>query len=1054
MRHISAILGVLLAVLPAGAQGFGQGFGGAPVFSPITATDDDITFNAYPNGDRIPDYSFCGYMAGEAALPDLLKDSSVPVIRLEAPAGDATSLLQGIIDHASTLPVQSNGFRAVVLLDKGTFNIGGALKISTGGIVIRGSGPGTVIKGTGFSRETLIRIEGKDDRTYSEQKAIACEYLPVNSTVIPLEAGHGFKAGDKVRITRPSPQNWIADLGADKIGLYADYNLPAWRAGDFDLNFDRTVVSADAGSITVDVPLPQSFEAKYGGGYIRSFEWPGRIDHFAVENLTLESEYEKGYPKDEDHRWLAISIDNAIDGWVRRVNAVHFVSSAVAVFNGGSRITVEECKCLEPVGEIGGYRRLSYQTFGQQTLFNRCYSEEGYHDFAVGFSTAGPNAFIQCYAARTHGFSGALGGWSCGTLFDRVTVENDPIKFSYLDLDLQGGGWSSANSLCWQCRAPQIHLSDPPGAHNWAFGSRGQGYGNGSHAQNKLIRPENFYFTQYAQRGATAILSEEMDKIIRYNPDFSQTDAAFAARESARSLEPAWTIDRWIDTLVVRYPLAADAATYVDASTIKLPVKVQKAAEHHPFVLVDGTIAEDGKYLAGGSASTALWQGNPRPSGVRSAKPHLTRFVPGREGTGYTDNLNSVKEYVKDSKLASFYHFPALWYERRRDDHGRMMRADADVWAPFYEQPFARSGQLEANDRLSRYDLNRWNKWYWSRITEFSGIADETGVAFIHEHYLQHNIIEEGAHWADYPWRSSNNINDLGFPEPTYFQGDKRVFMATQFYDLTNATLKEYHRKYIRKSLDAVKDAGNVIHHIGHEYTGPAEFMEFWLSTIKEWEIENGKDVTVALSATKDVTDRILANPELNGVVDVIDIRQWYYRTDGGIFAPEGGVSLAPRQYPRVMDAGRADGECVYKAVREYRERFPEKAVIYTAGRVNGGEWIAFIAGASLCQTPHEVEAKGFYSNALKMSPVDGLCSGNTWACGKPGKGYIVFSTDGEFSVDLSSDNGIYKCAWIDPATGKTVGKVTNVKAGKSNTFTAPQTDGRPTGNLLYIYKN
>ena len=1043
MRHISVILGILLAVLPAGAQGF----------SPITATDDDITFNAYPNGDRIPDYSFCGYMAGEAALPDLLKDSSVPVIRLEAPAGDATSLLQGIIDHASTLPVQSNGFRAVVLLDKGTFNVGGALKISTGGIVIRGSGPGTVIKGTGFSRETLIRIEGKDDRTYSEKKAIACEYLPVNSSIIPLETGHGFKAGDKVRITRPSPQNWISDLGADKIGLYADYNLPAWRAGDFDLNFDRTVVSADAGSITLDVPLPQSFEAKYGGGYVRSFDWPGRIDHFAVENLTLESEYEEGYLKDEDHRWLAISIDNAADGWVRRVNAVHFVSSAVAVFNGGSRITVEECKCLEPVGEIGGYRRLSYQTFGQQTLFNRCYSEEGYHDFSVGFSTAGPNAFVQCYAARTHGFSGALGGWSCGTLFDRVTVENDPIKFSYLDLDLQGGGWSSANSLCWQCRAPQIHLSDPPGAHNWAFGSRGQGYGNGSHAQNKLIRPENFYFTQYAQRGATALLPDELDKIIRYNPDFSQTDAAFAARESARALEPAWTIDRWIDTLVVRYPLAADAATYVDASTIKLPAKVQKVAEHHPFILAGGVISEEGKYLAGGSASTALWQGNPRPSGVRSAKPHLTRFVPGREGTGYTDNLDSVAEYVKAGGLATFYHFPALWYERRRDDHGRMMRADADVWAPFYEQPFARSGQMEANDRLSRYDLNRWNKWYWNRISRFAGIADETGVAFIHEHYLQHNIIEEGAHWADYPWRSSNNINGLGFTEPTYYQGDKRVFMATQFYDLSNAILKGFHRKYIRKSLDAVKDAENVIHHIGHEYTGPAEFIEFWIRTIKEWEAENGKDVTVALSATKDVMDRVLSNPELSDAVEVIDIRQWYYRTDGGVYAPEGGVSLAPRQYPRVMDAGSADADCVYRAVRDYRRLYPRKAVIYTAGRVAGGEWTAFIAGASLCQTPHEVEARGFYSNALTMVPIDGICGGNAWACGKAGKGYIVFSTDKEFSVDLSSDNGTYKCVWINPDTGKTIGNVTKVKAGQSKVFSAPESEGRQTGSLLYLYK-
>lgn len=1051
MKHTLLIMSTLLYALSAGAQGFGPQ---APVFSPLVASDTDITFNAYPNGDRIPDYSFCGYLAGEAGIPDLLEDTSVPVIRLHAPAGDATDLIQGILDHAATLPVRNDGFRAVVLLENGTYNVEGFLTMNANGVVLRGQGPATIIKGTGVSRETLIRIGGKDNRVYSAQKALACDYLPVNSTYIPLEAGHGFKAGDKVRITRPSTQKWISDLGADKIGLYADYNLPAWRAGDFDLNFDRTVTSADEGGITVDVPLPQSFEAEYGGGYVRSFIWTGRMERFAVENLTLESEFEAGMPKDEDHRWLAISIDNATDGWIRRVNARHFVSSAVAIFNGGSRITVEECKSLEPVGEIGGYRRLSFQTFGQQTLFNRCYSEEGYHDFTVGLSTTGPNAFIQCYAARTHGFSGALGGWSCGTLFDRVTVENDPIKFSFLDLDLQGGGYSSANSLCWQCRAPQIHLSDPPGAHNWAYGSRGQGYGNGSHAQNKLIYPENFYFTQYAQRKGEAP-KDEMDKIIRYNPEFSQTDAAFAARESARSLEPAWTMDRWIDTLSAHYPLETLASNAVDASSIKLPAKPVRKVEKHLLRIEGGVVSEDGAYLAGGSTRTALWQGNLRPSGVRSAKIHLTRFVPGREGTGYTDNLDSVAVYVKQSGLASLYHFPALWYERRRDDHGRMMRADADVWAPFYEQPFARSGRMEANDRLSRYDLDRWNKWYWNRITGFSRVADETGVAFVHEHYNQHNIIEEGAHWADYPWRASNNVNDLGFPEPTYFQGDKRVFMASQFYDLSNAKLAAYHKKYIRKSLDAVKDACNVIHHIGTEYTGPAEFMEFWLRTIMEWEAETGKDVTVALSATKDVTDKILSDPVLCSAVDVIDIRQWYYRTDGKIFAPEGGVSLAPRQYPRVMDAGTADGSCIYRAIREYRDRFPGKAVLYNAGgRVAGSGWIAFIAGASLCQIPHNVDVKGFYSNALQMESLPGsACSGQTWACGKAGKGYIIYSADKEFSVDLKADKTGYRLVWIDADTGKVAGKATRVKGGQILNLAAPDpASRRSSGHVAYLY--
>ena len=32
----------------------------------------------------------------------------------------------------------------------------------------------------------------------------------------------------------------------------------------------------------------------------------------------------------------------------------------------------------------------------------------------------------------------------------------------------------------------------------------------------------------------------------------------------------------------------------------------------------------------------------------------------------------------------------------------------------------------------------------------------------------------------------ANNINNTGFPEPVPYAGDKRIFMAEQFYDISN----------------------------------------------------------------------------------------------------------------------------------------------------------------------------------------------------------------------------------------------------------------------------
>ena len=99
----------------------------------------------------------------------------------------------------------------------------------------------------------------------------------------------------------------------------------------------------------------------------------------------------------------------------------------------------------------------------------------------------------------------------------------------------------------------------------------------------------------------------------------------------------------------------------------------------------------------------------------------------------------------------------------------------------------------------------------------------------MNQHYFQHNILEAGAHWVDCPWRTANNINHTGFPEPVPFTGDKRIFMADYFYDLTDPVRKHLHQKYIMDVLDAFADQPNVIHSIGEEFTGPLAFVQFWL---------------------------------------------------------------------------------------------------------------------------------------------------------------------------------------------------------------------------------
>lgn len=106
------------------------------------------------------------------------------------------------------------------------------------------------------------------------------------------------------------------------------------------------------------------------------------------------------------------------------------------------------------------------------------------------------------------------------------------------------------------------------------------------------------------------------------------------------------------------------------------------------MTIVDGRIQMDGALLVGGSHTTPWWNGKLKTNFLKKASPAITRFVPGREGLGLTDRIDSVIDFMKQKNILVFDQNYGLWYDRRRDDHERVRRRDGDVWGPFYEQPF------------------------------------------------------------------------------------------------------------------------------------------------------------------------------------------------------------------------------------------------------------------------------------------------------------------------------------------------------------------------------
>lgn len=993
----------------------------------IKTKEGKLSFTADPLGNQIPDFSYAGYMASEKAIPNVENKIFVP-----KQEEDATQRIQAAIDYVSNLKPNKAGFRGGVLLDKGTFKIAGTLFIKKSGVVLRGSGNnenGTILLGTGLKREAVIRVLGIDDKKPGETFEFNTTYTPLGTKTIQLKNASKLKPSDEIIITKPLTANWIKDLKMDDFG--AETGWIGWKKDDWDISWNRVVTKINGNEVTLNAPLTMTLDDVYGTAKVTAYSWPGRIEQIGIENILMKSTYDQSKPKDEEHRWFGISIENTKNAWVKQVNFRHFAGGAVSLLKSAQQITVEDCIATEPISEIAGFRRHTFYTEGQQTLFQRCYSEYGYHDFAVGgFGTTGPNVFIQCESFLPFNNSGAIGSWATGVLFDVSYIDGHALSYNNREQNGRGAGWTAANSVIWETSASKIECYNPPTAQNWAFGTWGGIMAGDGHWKdvNGHISPRSLFYAQLESR-----LEQLPMKPFIYDlgSEPSSSPAVDVAQELTKnSVAPKESLLEWIAEVSKSNPIDTNASGLKNANDLKIN-SVQKIISDTKIITKNGRLTYDNKVIAGNRLNVPWWRGSLRDSDISKSLPDITRFVPGRTGTGFTDNINEVTEYLSINNMVALEHNYGLWYERRMDDHERVRRFDADVWPPFYEQPFARSGQDFAWDQLSKYDLTKFNDWYWDRLALFADLAEAKGQLLVNQQYFQHNIIEAGAHWASSPWRSANNINSTGFPEPPPYAGDKRIFMAEQFYDITNPVRRKLHEGFIRKSLENFQDNSNVIQLTSAEYTGPLHFMQFWLDEVQKWKDETGKKGIIGLSATKDVQDAILNDAQRAKTVDAIDIRYWYYKEDGTAYAPQGGQNLAPRQHARKLKTGKETDDQVYRAVREYREKYPEKVILYSTDGSPKFGWSALMAGASLPNIP-KIELPVFYSALSEMKLVDGnTFLDKLWKLENKGKSYLFYAKNPQdISIDLSDYKGTFEVYEINASTGTFIKKA-NVSAGK-----------------------
>lgn len=489
--------------------------------------DGRLVYKADARGNRIPDFSNVGYRGGGVALPE------APVRATLSPAeGDAGARIQAAIDEVAKLAPDEHGIRGAVLLKKGRYPIAGTLRLHTGGVVLRGEGQGkdgTILVATGAKQRSLIVAGGSGGRTANaeddEEEAAPAgptakglvrhftdDYVPVGANRFHLDRVEGLQVGDEIVVRRPSTTEWIHELGMDRIPP-ANHPVVQWKAGSKDLVFNRTVAALDGNEVTVDVPLVNAFEKKYGGGTVIAAGGAPTLREIGVERLQGDSEF--AGPTDEQHGWVLVDLAAVRDGWVRDVTSVHFGYSCVYVQKPSRAITVEHCACLEPVSQILGGRRYSFALDGQLTLVEHCYARNGRHDFVMHSLAAGPNVFFDCVAEEVHADSGPHHRWSAGVLYDNVRVvpPRSGAKRGDGGLNIRnrgnsgtGHGWAGANQVAWNCQAAEMIVEQPPTAQNWAIGCNAGRHSGDAYWESfgTPVAPQSLYTSQLRERRGAA----------------------------------------------------------------------------------------------------------------------------------------------------------------------------------------------------------------------------------------------------------------------------------------------------------------------------------------------------------------------------------------------------------------------------------------------------------------------------------------------------------------------------------------------------------------------
>ena len=446
-----------------------------------------LTYVSDANQNRVIDFSYAGYKNSNEQIPLITN----VITTLSPISGDNTTYINNAIHAALAVKPNANGFRGIIKLNAGSYEIRGTILLNISGVVLRGSGSdsnGTVFLATGdIPHQRTVLLAGGGTNAHwkklgTSQTNITNAFVQVGSMSFDVENVSGFAVGDAIIIHHPSTQAWITAVGNGGVATAAP-----WQAGTIDIEMHKKITAINGNTIVIESPITNHLNRSLSQSFIYKVDKSTMKSLIGVENLRIDIQNWSKELLDENHAWQGLEMYDIEDSWVKNVVALHFGQSGFKT-GTATRLTFDGCQALVPVAQLLGSQRDNFQIdkWSSNILITKCYATKARHAFEVsGTSSATYIVFHRCTSVDATNSSEGHFHWSTTLLYDCFRDYGNDTKV-VLGLYSRGSsgtnhGWGAAHSVAWNCdlrRAQQpngiVICQQPPTAQNYIIGGYGQ----------------------------------------------------------------------------------------------------------------------------------------------------------------------------------------------------------------------------------------------------------------------------------------------------------------------------------------------------------------------------------------------------------------------------------------------------------------------------------------------------------------------------------------------------------------------------------------------------